>query len=172
MRRILELTFAGEDATVTAVDSGDTAVAKAAELTPDVVFADASMSMDGYKVASAIKSTPGLERTAVIVLASQKVPYDEAKGRAAGVDDHVVKPFAPQPVSDKVKRVMSQPRAAAAKAAPAAAAAAAPQQRAVRPGGTIAFERTPVQGVPQPVVAAAPQRQQATAPLSAAKPAM
>ena len=43
MRRILELTFAGEDAKVTTVDSGDAAVARAAELAPDVVFADASM---------------------------------------------------------------------------------------------------------------------------------
>ena len=165
MRRILELTFAGEDARVITVDSGDAAVAKAAEVTPDVVFADASMSLDGYKVASAIKATPGLERTAVIVLASQKQPYDEAKGRAAGVDDHIVKPFDTQHVIDKVKRVMSQPRAAAAKAAPAPAPAAPParpaQQRPVGPGGTIAFERSPV--APQ----AAPARP-APAPASTA----
>src|SRR5262245_20683967 len=126
MRRIRELTFAGEDATVTAVESGDAAIAKAGELLPDVVFADVSMGTDGYKVATAIKSTPGLERTAVIVLASQKHPYDEAKGKAAGVDDHIVKPFDTQHVIDKVKRVMAQPRAAAAKAAPAAAPAAPP----------------------------------------------
>jgi len=170
MRRILELTFAGEDATVTTVESGDAAVAKASELAPDVVFADASMSMDGYKVASAIKSTPGLERTAVIVLASQKQPYDEARGRAAGVDDHVVKPFDSQHVIDKMKRVMSQPRAVAAKAAAAAAAPPPQQQRGTRPGGTIAFERTPVQGVPQPVVSAPAQQRQGTAPI-AARPA-
>jgi CheY-like chemotaxis protein len=157
MRRILELTFAGEDATVITVDNGDAAVAKAAEVTPDVVFADASMSLDGYKVASAIKGTPGLERTAVIVLASQKQPYDEAKGRAAGVDDHVVKPFDTQHVIDKVKRVMSQPRAAAPKAAPAPAAAPArAPQRPVGPGGTIAFERSPI--APAPPVPAAPPR--------------
>jgi CheY-like chemotaxis protein len=135
-------------------------VARASELTPDVVIADCSMAMDGYRVASAIKSTPGLERTAVILLASQKQPYDEAKGRAAGVDDHVVKPFDTQHVIDKVKRVMSQPRAAAPKAAaqqPAASAAAA-QSRMSRPGGTIAFERAPVQ---QPPAQAAPPAQQA-----------
>lgn len=164
MRRILELTFAGEDAKVITVDSGDAAVAKAAEVAPDVVFADASMSLDGYKVASAIKATPGLERTAVIVLASQKQPYDEAKGRAAGVDDHIVKPFDTQHVIDKVKRVMAQPRATAAKAAPPPAAPPArpAQQRPVGPGGTIAFERSPV--APQ----AAPAARPAPAPAPAA----
>jgi CheY-like chemotaxis protein len=169
MRRILELTFAGEDATVTTVDGGDAAVARAAEIAPDVVLADASMSMDGYRVASAIKGTPGLERTAVIVLASQKHPYDEAKGRAAGVDDHVVKPFDTQHVIDKVKRVMAQPRAAARPAAAAQPAAAPAQQRmAARPGGTMAFERSPVQQPPaamqQPRPGAAPAPQAAARP--------
>ena len=82
MRRIFELTFAGEDARLTCVDSGDADIARASELSPEVVFVDSSMATDGYKVANAIKSTPGLERTAVILLASQKSPYDEAKGKA------------------------------------------------------------------------------------------
>jgi CheY-like chemotaxis protein len=175
MRRIMELTFAGEDAAVVLVDSGDAAIARATQLVPDVIFADASMATDGYKVASAIRSTPGLERTAVIVLASQKHPYDEARGKAAGVDDHVVKPFDTQHVIDKLKRVMSQPRAAAKQgAAPQAAAAAAqPQVRASRTG-TIAFERAPAGApVPPPVVPAAapPRAAPAPAPAPAARPA-
>src|ERR1700760_4914295 len=94
MRRILELTFQGEDATVTTVENGEAAVRKATELNPDVVFADLSLQgMDGYAIASAIKSAPGLERPAVVVMASQKHPYDDDKGKAAGVDDHILKPF-------------------------------------------------------------------------------
>jgi CheY-like chemotaxis protein len=171
LRRIMELTFAGEDASVTTVNSGDVAIARAGELLPDIVFADVSMSTDGYKVASAIKSTPGLERTAVIVLASQKHPYDEAKGKAAGVDDHVVKPFDTQHVIDKVKRVMSQPRAAAAKPAAAAQPAAAPQVRASRTG-TMAFERAPAAAAPAqpPSPAAAAHKPAAAAPQRATAP--
>jgi CheY-like chemotaxis protein len=174
MRRILELTFAGEDARVTSVEGGDAAVAKAVEIAPDVVLADASMSTDGYRIATAIKSTPGLERTAVIVLASQKHPYDEAKGRAAGVDDHVVKPFDTQHVIDKVKRVMSQPRAAAPKQASAQQAPAAAAQRMNRPGGTMAFERSPAQhAAPQaaPARPAPAQQAPAHAPARAQAPA-
>lgn len=165
MRRIIELTFAGEDATVTAVDSGDAAIARAADLAPDIVLADASMPTDGYKVASAIKATPGLERTAVIVMASQKHPYDEGKGKAAGVDDHVIKPFDTQHVIDKVKRVLAQPRAAAA-AKPAAAQPPAAPARS--PNKTMAFERPAGQPAAQPP-AAPPARAPAAAP--AAKPA-
>ncbi len=124
MRRILEVTFQGEDAQVTSVDSGEAAVRKAAELTPDVVFADLSLSgMDGYSIASAIKAAPGLEKTAVVVMASQKHPYDEDKGKAAGVDDHILKPFDTQLVIDRVKQVLAKPRAVPA-ARPAGAAAA------------------------------------------------
>jgi CheY-like chemotaxis protein len=125
MRRILEVTFQGEDAQVTSVDSGEAAVRKASELTPDVVFADLSLSgMDGYSIASAIKAAPGLERTAVVVMASQKHPYDEDKGKAAGVDDHILKPFDTQHVIDRVKQVLAKPRAVPAARGVAAASAA------------------------------------------------
>lgn len=169
MRRIMELTFAGEDVNVTSVDSGDAAIARAAEVAPDVVFADVSMHTDGYKVASAIKATPGLERTAVIVLASQKHPYDEVKGKAAGVDDHVIKPFDTQHVIDKVKRVLTQPRAAAARPVQAAAPAVGmgmgmPAQ--ARPSRTVAFERAPVAMPMPPAAHAAPAR---PVPAAAAK---
>jgi len=198
MRRILELTFAGEDASVTGVDSGDAAVARASELRPDIVFADVSMSSDGYRVAASIKSTPGLEQTAVILLASQKHPYDEGKARNAGVDDHVLKPFDTQLVIDKVKQVLARPRAAAAAGAPpqrAAAPAAAPPRPPVAPAqpmqqpqmqqpqmneprqsrtGTIAFGKAPPStttphGIPAPAQQQAPGARPAQA---AAAPAM
>ena len=191
MRRILELTFAGEDATVTGVDSGDAAVARASELRPDIVFADVSMASDGYKVAASIKSTPGLEQTAVILLASQKHPYDEGKARGAGVDDHVLKPFDTQLVIDKVKQVLGRPRAAASAAAaparPAPPAPAAPPPRpqpaAAPPAmqqppmndprqsrtGTIAFGKAPPMPTSPGGVNAPAQQAPAAAP--AARPA-
>ena len=112
MRSILEMTFAGEDARVVTVDGGAAALEKALDLRPDVVIADLSMEMDGYEVARAIKS--GLAGTAVVVMASQHTPYDEAKGREAGVDDHIVKPFDTQGVIDRIHRLAGAPRSTAA----------------------------------------------------------
>ena len=159
MRRIMELAFQGEDAKITAVESGEVAVRKAGEVAPDVVFADLSMSgMDGYAVASAIKGAPGLERTAVVVMASQKHPYDEEKGKAAGVDDHILKPFDTQHVIDRVKQVLGKPRQAPATRAAAQPAAAAPGMAPANRVGTktIAFGKPPT-AAPAPAPAARPQ---------------
>jgi CheY-like chemotaxis protein len=177
MRRILELAFQGEDAKITAVESGEVAVRRAAEVAPDVVFADLSMNgMDGYAVASAIKGAPGLERTAVVVMASQKHPYDEEKGRAAGVDDHILKPFDTQHVIDRVKQVLGKPRQAPATRAAQPAAAGAATAPGMAPANrvgtkTIAFGKPPTAApVPAPMVArpqaaaAAPQAASGFAP--------
>jgi CheY-like chemotaxis protein len=179
MRRILEVTFQGEDARVTSVDSGEAAVRKASELAPDVVLVDLSLgNTDCYAVASAIKNTPGLERTAVVLMASQKHPYDDDKGKAAGVDDHVLKPFDTQHMIDRVKQVMGKPRvapAAGARApapgpAAAAAAAAADAGRQSRVGSkTIAFGKPPA-AAPGPSVVVAPPKPQPM-PMSVAQPA-
>jgi CheY-like chemotaxis protein len=174
MRRILELTFQGEDAQVTTVESGEAAVRKATELSPDVVFADLSLSgMDGYAIASAIKTSPGLEKTAVVVMASQKHPYDDDKGKAAGVDDHILKPFDTQHVIDRVKQVLNKPRAvpaarpaaaasAAAQPTAAVAAAAAANQQGRIGGKTIAFGK-PAAAPPPPT-----PKQQPTAAVAVA----
>ena len=175
MRRILEVTFQGEDAQVTSVETGEAAVRKASELTPDVVFADLSLSgMDGYSIASAIKTSPGLERTAVVVMASQKHPYDEDKGKAAGVDDHILKPFDTQLVIDRVKQVLAKPRAVPTRAAAAAAPAVGSPQAANQQGRvgakTITAIGKPMAAPPPP----APKQQPtaATSVARAAAPAM
>lgn len=124
MRRVLEMTFAGEDATVLAVDAAETALAKLGEFAPDVVLVDASLpGVDGYELTRRIKTNPQSSKIAVFVLASQQVPYDDARGRAAGVDDHISKPFDTQSVIDRVAQALVRPRAQpageAAKQAPA-----------------------------------------------------
>jgi CheY-like chemotaxis protein len=174
MRRVLEMTFAGEDARVLAVDNGEAAVAKAGELVPDVVFADASMSgVDGYEVARRIKTNPQLAKVAVIVMASQHTPYDDGKGRAAGVDDHIPKPFDTQSVIDKLAQVLARPRlmpaGAAGEAARAVAAPPAPRPAAVGappvPQQRSAVGNATRMGIGGPVPAPAPAR---PAPIPAA----
>lgn len=124
MRKILEMTFAGEDAEVSVAESADNALSMAGSLHPDIVIADASLDgTDGYALSASIKSSPVLAQTAVILMASQHSPFDVARGKSSGVDDHVIKPFDTQAMIDKVSTVLAQPRAAAA---PGVAVAAAP----------------------------------------------
>lgn len=162
MRKIMEFTLAGEDAKVTCVDSGDACIAKAAQLRPDVIYADVTMATDGYAVAHAIRNTGGLENTAIVVMASQKHPYDEARGRVAGVDAHIVKPFDTQSVIDQFRNLRSQPRAVASPGAAAAAAMPAPTPPRMPKTQTIAFGKVPLPMPPmmQPQAAPAPQSPQ------------
>lgn len=173
MRRVLEMTFAGEDAKVVTVDSGDAAVNRAAEFVPDVVFADASMpGVDGYEVARRIKSNPSLSKVAVIVMASQHNPYDDGKGRAAGVDDHISKPFDTQSVIDRVAQVLSRPRQSLAGEAPRTSAAPVPPAPRPAPPAAPAPApaRNPMQatrvgiGAPMPLQPAAKPAPQQAAP--------
>ena len=192
MRRILEMTFAGEDARVVAVESGAAAIDRATDLRPDIVFADVSMDgTDAYEVSRAIKSNPATSSTCVIALASQLHPYDDAKGRAAGVDDHVLKPFDTQVVISRVAQVLSRPRNVPLGGAPAAAAPAHPYRdgQPLGSGGppapapvtaaasktaprtaTVAFGSAPVAAKP-PAPPAAPPAPPAARPPVAAKPA-
>ncbi len=134
MRKIMEMTFAGEDVEVAVASNGQEGLARAQQMNPDVVFADASMTgMDGYALAHAIKSDAALAHTAVIVLASQHSPFDEGKGRTSGVDDHVAKPFDSQVVIDKVAQVLSRPRAKASGTMSAVAAVSPPTPSAGAP---------------------------------------
>jgi CheY-like chemotaxis protein len=181
MRRVLEMTFAGEDATVTAVETADAALAKAAEFAPDLIFADASMpGVDGYELAKRIKADPKTAKIAVVVMASQQAPYDDAKGRGAGVDDHISKPFDTQSVIDRVGQVLAKtrtsPAAPEAKPAPAArpvppapvaAAANSPAAAPRVPQGTrMGVGAVPLQPA-KPVAAPIPAPRPAAPPLAA-----
>jgi len=153
MRKVLELTFAGEDAQVISVDSVAAAFAEAQKSTPDVIFADLSMpGDDGYALARMIKSTPALSRAAVVVLSSTHTPYDPTKGGAAGVDDNLDKPFDSKVAIEKVASVLVKPRASAsampasampASAMPAAAAAAAPAAAPASTGPVLSASSRP-----------------------------
>lgn len=126
MRKVLEMTFAGESVEIETVGGGKAAVERASQNPPDLVIADASMDVDGYEVARALKGNPATANVAVLVLASQHTPYDAAKGKEAGVDDHILKPYDSQAMIDKAKEVLSKPRAKASGAPAAAAKPAAP----------------------------------------------
>ena len=102
MRKVMEMTFAGEDAQLLAVESGELAIEQGRDFGPDVAFIDASLpGIDGYEVTRAIKSDPQLSGTAVVLMASQHRPLDAARASEVGADDHILKPFDTQEAIDK-----------------------------------------------------------------------
>lgn len=123
MRKVLEITFSGEDYRVVTAETAQEATSKLGE-NPHVCVIDTSLgSDDGYALAKEVrKRNPG---AAIILLASRYAPYDQAKGKDAGADDWADKPFDTQQLIDKVRKAMTAKEAGGASAAPVAAAPAA-----------------------------------------------
>ena len=112
MRRVMEMTFAGEDAELLAVESGEIALQQGRDFGPDVAFIDASLpGIDGYEVTRAMKSDPQLAGTSVILMASQHRPLDEARASEVGADGHILKPFDTQDAINKATELAGQDEA-------------------------------------------------------------
>ena len=61
---------------------------------PDIIFVDIMMPrLDGYQTCALIKQNPLLKSTPVIMLSSKDGVFDRARGRIAGSDQYLTKPF-------------------------------------------------------------------------------
>jgi CheY-like chemotaxis protein len=140
MRKVLEITFAGEDFRVVTADGVSGALARMNE-DPAAAVIDASLGADeGYALAKQVRAKSA--RMAIVLLASRYTPYDAARGRDAGVDDSIDKPFDTQTLIDKVKKAI----VARETAKPSQAQAPAPVAAAPAPAGAafVPLQRSPV----------------------------
>lgn len=149
MRKVMEITFSGEDFNVLTAGDKDSALAKAGE-SPRVVLVDAALDGDGYALAKELRRR--LPGAVLVLLSSRYSPYDQAKGKDAGADDFMDKPFDTQQIIDKVKKLVATKEAAGPVAA-APAASPAPPIAAARP---VASPPAPAAAAPPPVPAAKP----------------
>jgi len=61
---------------------------------PDIIFVDIMMPrLDGYQTCQLIKNNKKFRDTPVIMLSSKDGLFDRARGRIAGSEEHVNKPF-------------------------------------------------------------------------------
>jgi CheY-like chemotaxis protein len=148
MRKVLEITFAGEDFRVVTAESPDAALKKAKNEKPTVALLDVTLpGQDGYTFCKTLKAeNPGL---LVLILSSKQGPYDAGKGSAAGADDFIDKPFDTQQLIEKVKKVVLS------KGAPKADAPVAPAP-APKAGGTLPGSTPATTGSTRTGVAPAP----------------
>jgi DNA-binding response OmpR family regulator len=116
MRKVLEITFGGEDFRVLSADGAAGALAKMGE-EPVAVVIDTSLGGDdAYALAKDVRARSA--RTAIVIMSSRYNPYDANRGREAGVDDSVDKPFDTQSLIDKVKKAVLARETARAAAPP------------------------------------------------------
>jgi CheY-like chemotaxis protein len=141
MRKVLEITFSGEDFRVITADGSQSAMAKLSENANVNVFVVDTVlgGEDGYALAKQLRQrNPGAP---IIMLASRYSPYDQGRGRDAGADDWADKPFDTQQLLDKVRKVILAKEATGASAGPAAAPAPPPQPIAAAPAPQPGFRQ-------------------------------
>jgi len=104
MRKVVEITFAGEDCRTLLSDSPLDALAKLRAERPTIALVDAILATgSGYDLCQELKAEqPNL---GVIIVSSKQHPYDRSRGAAVGADDFIDKPFDTQALIDKVASV-------------------------------------------------------------------
>jgi CheY-like chemotaxis protein len=126
MRKVLEISFAGEDYRVITADGQAGALTRLGE-EPAAVVIDTSLGAeDGYALAREVRAKN--VRTAIVLMASRYTPYDQTRGREAGADDYIDKPFDTQALIDKVKKAITARENVKPAVAPAPAPAPVPVQ--------------------------------------------
>src|SRR5215212_5835184 len=120
IQKVVELTFSDADYEVTAVNNGAKALAKLAEMRPDIILSDFIMpEKNGYEVCEYVKSHPEFRNIPVVLLTGTFEPFDPDRAEKAGCDAVVTKPFESQSLIQKVEELIAQAPASAPAAAPA-----------------------------------------------------
>ncbi|RYD64052.1 MAG: response regulator, partial [Verrucomicrobiaceae bacterium] len=82
---------------VATAENGQVALDLAPDFRPDVVFMDLGMPvMDGWEAAKKMRAQPGNESIRLVALTGWGQDGDRARTRAAGFDQHLVKPADPE----------------------------------------------------------------------------
>ena len=94
IRRSAEIFLKAAGCEVILAEDGFDALAKIADQHPQVIFVDIMMPrLDGYQTCALIKRNAKFKLTPVIMLSSKDGLFDRARGRMAGSDQYLTKPF-------------------------------------------------------------------------------
>ena len=106
IQKVVELTFMDEGVTVVAVGNGSDAIARLAEVNPDVVIADVHMpGASGYEVAS--KSKAWRPSVPVLLLVGTFEPFSKEDFAASGANASMKKPFDSQELLREVTAMLA-----------------------------------------------------------------
>jgi DNA-binding response OmpR family regulator len=111
---ILDLVrFTLEDADVRVVEASDGAEALvlARRIKPDLVLLDVQMPrLNGLEVCRQLRLEPALARTPIVMLTAAGQESDRARGREAGADEYLTKPFSPLALLALVEALVPETR--------------------------------------------------------------
>ncbi len=101
------LRFAGHEVTATA--NGEEALQQASQIIPDIIIMDVRMPrMTGYDACRAMKADPILKDIPVVFLSAKGQDSEIQTGLEAGAEEYLLKPFAPDQLSERVRVILSK----------------------------------------------------------------
>ncbi len=104
---MLELVLEGEGYASTSVNSGKQAIASVLADPPDLILLDVSMpDLDGYAVATMIKSDPGTASIPIIMVSAQVGRGARVVGLDSGAEDYMTKPVDTAELLLKVRNLL------------------------------------------------------------------
>jgi len=105
VRRSAELFLRQGGHQVLLAEDGFEALARMTDFAPDLVFCDIVMPrLDGYQTCAIIKRNSRFAHVPVVMLSSKDGVFDMARGRIAGSEAHLTKPFTQQQMLEAVQR--------------------------------------------------------------------
>jgi DNA-binding response OmpR family regulator len=101
------LRFAGHE--VFAASNGEEAVEMAPNVAPDLILMDVRMpKMTGYQACKAMKANPDLKDIPVVFLTARGQETEIQEGLDAGAEEYLLKPFAPDQLSARIKTILAK----------------------------------------------------------------
>ena len=101
------LRFAGHEVLV--ATNGEEAVSMAPQVNPDLILMDVRMPrMTGYEACKILKADPDLKDIPVVFLSAKGQENEIQQGLASGAEDYLLKPFAPDQLTARVKVILAK----------------------------------------------------------------
>ena len=105
IRRSAEIFLKQGGHEVLLAEDGFDALAKVNDYQPDLIFCDILMPrLDGYQTCAIIKRNAKFSAVPVVMLSSKDGVFDKARGRMAGAQDYLTKPFSKDQLLQAVRQ--------------------------------------------------------------------
>jgi DNA-binding response OmpR family regulator len=108
-RDLLEVMLGGQGYELATVTCGEDALARIAELVPDIILLDVMMpGLDGYRVAATLRADPATAHVPIVLLTALDDRNSRAHGLNAGADDVLTKPVNGAELRLKVRSLLQR----------------------------------------------------------------
>jgi two-component system alkaline phosphatase synthesis response regulator PhoP len=107
IRKLIEYKLTNSGYRVVAVEDGLQALEKARELLPSLIMLDIMMPlMTGFEVLAELKKDERTRSISVLLVTAQSNEEEVLKGLEMGAEDYITKPFSPNELAARVKKVL------------------------------------------------------------------